>query len=76
MKVSKDFTVITVLDSHGNTWMGAAGDMDNDLIHISGVLDTNGVEVSERMLLVDMIPWCQNHGMTCRVSKREITTEI
>jgi hypothetical protein len=72
----KDFTVITVLDSHGNTWMGAAGDMDNDLIHISGVLDTNGVEVSERMLLVDMIPWCQNNGMTCRVSKREITTEI
>jgi hypothetical protein len=45
-------------------------------INTGGVLDTNGVEVSERMLLVDMIPWCQNHGMTCRVSKREITTEI
>lgn len=76
MKVSKDFTVITVLDSHGNTWMGVAGDIQNDLLQVEGLKDLNGADVVSRMNLVTIIGWSQENGMTCRVSKREITTEI
>lgn len=76
MKVSKDFTVITVLDSHGNTWMGAAGDIDNDLLQVRGLKYRDGDEVSSRMNLATIIGWSQENGMTCRVSKHEITTEI
>lgn len=76
MKVSKEFTVITIVDKQGNSWMGAVGDIDRDLLQVHGLQLADGSSVSFRANIAGIIEQVTATGLRCNVIKRNIEVKV
>lgn len=55
MRVRKEFTIITIVDNQGNSWTGAVGDIERDLLQVSGLQLADGSNLSFRANVADII---------------------
>jgi len=74
--IEKEFTVICIVDRQGNTWMGAAGDLDNDALNVEGLKVAEDGRLFIKANVKDIIWWCMENGLGFHVQKRIVAMEI
>jgi len=74
-KISRTFTIYTIVDSRGEIRMVATIELDEP-VRVAGLVDKDGHPVRFEDDVIELPGWCLGHGLKFSVTKREITTEI
>jgi hypothetical protein len=74
-KVSTNYYIYAVKDSHGNTWIGVVDEPATE-IQVYGMKDASGGPLYFESDAYHLDGWCKEHGLTCVATTGVASVEI